>query len=224
MTILWPDVLKDASCSPPELRNAARGGGASFTGAEQQVYSDAGRWEISYKVPVRNRAQRLAWRAMIPCLREGEPIIAKVFDKDRARGFNGAAPAAALSVSAAARATTISLAAANLAVEAGVHFSIGQRLYRVEKVTAYTPAASIHQQLITDGPWSDSAVWVDDGSQPAAYTLKITPPLREAAASGTAVDFVNLVCLCVQASDDGNGDLALDNASTGTPALKLVEY
>ncbi len=224
MTIAaWPAVLKPRNCSPPELRNAARGGGQSFTGVEQRVFSDAGRWEITYEVPVSTRAQQLAWRAMVARLRSGEDILLTIFDKFRPAGVPGGAWGAAVSTDAALRATTVHLVTVNVRVEAGVHFSIGQRLYRVVSVVAQTPATSISDWLTSDSPWSDSGVWVDDASSGgAAYEVKILPPLRAEADSGTAVEFEDLVCLCTLADASG-GDLSLDLGRFATPSITFAE-
>ncbi|WP_341989752.1 hypothetical protein [Azorhizobium sp. AG788] len=224
MTIAaWPAVLKPRNCSPPELRNAARGGGQSFTGVEQRVFSDAGRWEITYEVPVSTRAQQLAWRAMVARLRAGEDILLTIFDKFRPAGVPQGSWGAGVSSDAALRATTLHLVTANVKVEAGVHFSIGPRLYRVMDVVSQTAATSISDWFTTGAPWSDAGIWVDDaGSGLAAYEVKILPPLRAAAPSGTTANFRDLVCLCTLA-DMSSGDLSLDLGKFGTPSITFAE-
>ncbi len=223
MTIAWPSVLVPADGSPPELRNASKGGGRTVSDTEQRVFSDAGHWEINYKFPIWTTAHQLAWRAVVPRLRAGEDILVRVFDKCRPDGVAGGAWAAAVSADAAVRATTVHLVTVNVKLGWGVHFCIGQRLYRVMEVVSETPATSISDWFTTGAPWSDSGVWVDDASAGgAAYVVKILPPLRAAVTSGAAVEFEDLVCLCMLA-DMSSGDLSLDLGKFGAPSIAFAE-
>lgn len=224
MTAAWPDVLVPRSVVGPELRNSARSGGPSLSGAEQRVFSSAGRWEIKYEgFPVNTRAQVLAWRAMADRLRAGEDILLKVFDRNRADGADGAEPLAHAVGAAAAGTTTLQVEASGLDLEPGIHFSIGQRLYRIKEITAVTSSDSLLDIILSESKtWSDAALWVEDGTGGSVYTVNFLPPLRAAAAALSTLDFVNLVCLCTPV-DLNDGDLSLDMGRFGTPSITFRE-
>ena len=222
--ISWPEILIPRS-NPHDLRNMAATGGRTGSGREQRVFNDAGYWEIGFNsVPIRTRAQALAWRAMVSKLRTGEAILVKIYDKWFADGANGVVQEARVGANAALRATTMMLTTINLELEPGVEFSIGQRLYRITEVTSHDPAEAIADWLTTGSPWDDvDGIWVDapmNGS--ASWTVKILPPLRAAAAAGAEADFRDRVCLCV-IDDVGGGGLDLDLARFADPSITLIE-
>lgn len=212
MTIdAWPDVLVPQSIGRPDLRGAVTTGTRTNTGAEQRVYSGAGRWEFRYSIPVHTRTKVLAASAMMDRLRSGESIVLKIYDMQRAYGLDGETPAATLSGSVAAGATSLTLTAVTGRIEPGVHFSIGQRLYRVNRITS---GSSYTDETV----WTDGEVLDDDGP----ITVAFLPPMRAAASSGAPVSFDNLICLA-DLKDVTEGDIDLDLGKFGTLSLTFVE-
>ncbi len=218
MAIAFDDDLKPQACNA-ELRNFHKSGGRSATGREQRVFGDAGFWEISYRsMPMRARRDRvLAYRATIARLRQGEEIIAKVFDLFRCIGQGPASVVA----NASQRATTIMINGVDAELQPGHHFSIGYRLYRVTEIADQTETPiGVVTGTYTGDTWDDSDVWVDDPI--ITSTIKFLPPLRAAAVAGATVDFENLKCLCVL-KDMSDGDLDLELGRFGSPSFTLIE-
>jgi len=221
MTITWPDILKPNSFSV-ELRSHAVSGGRTATGREQRVIGDAGYWSLNYTVPVRTRAQVLEWRAMVDRLRAGEAIAARICDLQKPDGIKDAWSAVAASA-AALRATQISITATHLQLEPGHHFTVGQRLYRINQVIAHNFGDALWANLNEGEAWSDGNVWLDDpydGSN--TYTVKFLPPLRAAVDGGDTLEFDALVCLAVP-DEMTTGALDLDLGRFSDPTLALIE-
>lgn len=129
MTIeAWPASLVPQMIGRPDLRGSVTVGSRTNSGSEQRVFSGAGRWEFRYRIPVQKRDQVLAASAMMDRLRSGESIVLKIYDMQRAYGLDGAAPAATLSGSVSAGATSLTLASPTAEIEPGLHFTIGQQL------------------------------------------------------------------------------------------------
>lgn len=224
MTIsAWPEALAPSTIGRPDLRSSMIAGTRTTAGTEQRVFSSAGRWEIRYTIPVMTRAKVLAYSAVMDRLRSGESVVLKVFDMHRAEGFGGAEPVAELVSSVSAGATSAQIDASGLTLEIGVHFSIGQRLYRINRVTAEIASDSLVDIILSEEkPWADAADWVEDGSHGSRYSITFLPPLRAAASSGATVEFTDLVCLC-DLKDVTAGDLDLDMGKFGTAQLTFVE-
>lgn len=222
MTVQWPSVLVPRSVTGPELRGAAISGGRATSGDEQRVYSDAGRWEVSYTVPIRTRAQALAWRSMTARLRAGEDILLTVYDRWRPQAVIAGDTLAEMHVSAGARATAVTLGTMGFPVEEGLHFCIyGDRLYRITGVGAQSELTiGLAAAVSEDELWDDGDVWVDDPMILSETT--ILPPLRSAIPAGTAVGFRDLVLRAVLA-DLSAGDLDLDLGRFGDPTITFRE-
>ncbi|GLK86696.1 hypothetical protein [Ancylobacter defluvii] len=205
-----------------ELKGLVSSGGRVADGREQRVQDDVGFWRVSYSFAIRNRAQALAYRALLTRLRAGENIVAKVFDAYGVTVTNTAAtPSASVAVDAELRATTLNMWTMGLDLEPGISFSIGNRLHRITEIVART-AGSV-------GTWSDAGTWNDAGrwmDAPAAtadgWEIRFMPPLREVIDAGTVVDFINLQCLCV-IENVTDGDMDLELGFFGDPTLPLIE-
>lgn len=223
MTItVWPEILK-ARIWDPHLRNLASSGGTSATGRTQRIFGDAGLWEVRVSdIAVRNRAQAAAYRALIARLRTGEDILLPVRDLYAAVGSRVASASATLAGDAALRATEIALSVSGIDVEPGHHLTLGDRLHLVTEVVAGPTEATLLNQLVSDSAWSDALPWSDTVDGSVAYTVKLLPPLRAAAASGNPVQFKNLALRCVL-KDTGDGDLDLDLGRLGRPSLTFIE-
>lgn len=219
MTIRWPcDVLRPQNVAF-DIASRSLAGPTSVSGLTQVVASDAGIWKATYgSVIVNRRNHVLAWRAiatlmegrlgsiLVPLCRAYQPVAEDgvldsvphdddaFFDDDS--GYVGESILVTLGGSLAARAV-----AANIVIEyggdiePGMHFSIGERLYRVRTIV-YS---------------SDTA---------AAITFR--PPLREAATSGAILDFDDPICRMRLATDqEMNLELALRRF--GTPTVNFIE-
>lgn len=218
MAIVFDDDLKPQACNA-ELRNFHKSGGRTATGREQRVFGDAGFWEISYRsIPMRGRRDRvLAYRAMIARLRQGEEIVARVFDLFRCKGQEPLRIASA----AAMRATSITIEGIDADLLPGHHFTIGNRLHRVTEVTAQSEKATgVVTGTYTGEAWTDADIWVDEPA--VSSTVKFLPPLRSAVAADALVEFDDLKCLCVL-KDMSDGDLDLDLGRFGSPSFTLIE-
>ncbi|MBS7542536.1 hypothetical protein [Ancylobacter oerskovii] len=205
-----------------ELKGLVSSGGRVADGREQRVQDDVGFWRHSQTYAIRNRAQALAYRAMLTRLRAGEAILAKVFDAYGPPTTGTVAePSASLTAAADLRATTVSISTFGLILQPGIAFSIGHRLHRITKVVFHTPGGTAAWN--GSAPWDGSAPWI---GQPAAgpdlWTVNIQPPLRQDLAAGTNVDFFNLQCLCV-IEDVTSGDIDLDLGFFADPTLSLIE-
>ncbi|MBS9476247.1 hypothetical protein [Ancylobacter radicis] len=220
MTIdAWPPALVPQMIGRPDLRGSVTSGTRTTSGVEQRVYSGAGRWEFRYRIPVHTRAKVLAASAMMDRLRSGESIVLKIYDMQRAMGLDGDVPAATIAGAVSAGATSLTLASPTAEVEPGLHFSIGQRLYRINRVTDGAASETIPGVILSDdAAWDDELDWDDGGN----VTVSFLPPLRAAASSGAAVTFEDLVCLA-DLKDVTEGDMDLDLGKFGTLSLTFVE-
>lgn len=199
-TIMWPiHVLRPTSVAfniaPRSLASPS-----SVSGFGQVVSSDAGIWKITFGgLVIRNRQHVLAHRAiatllegrlnpiLVPLCRGYQPVpdgaVADgLYDEvphddntffDDESGYVGTVIDVVAAGNAAARAVSMNVTV-NYAgdIEAGQHFSIGERLYKVRTFDADTSA------------------------------LTFRPPLREAVTAGARLEFDNPICRVRLAGDD----------------------
>jgi hypothetical protein len=208
-TLDWPAQLRPANLRLA-LVNSSISGGRSATGREQVVQGPGGIWSLRYSgVYVRNAEQIRAIRALEARL-DGRAGLLRlpVYDCFRTRGFfgdpanagfrhvphsdgasfsdttyyrqSGSGAAITLTANAALNATTLAIAWNDLPPTEGLHFSIGDNLYRIARLQP---------------------------SGIGAGTITIRPWLRTAASSGAALNFATPRVLMRLAQDDG---LALD--------------
>lgn len=166
-------------------------GGTAISGEEDVIQTDGGgRWEVSWgEIDLDTVYQRRLWDAWTSHLAGGsQPVLVPLLSVDtapRSVAGNGlAVPSdlyvddewfptearfasphivAAVGTNAALRATTLTIVISQgAAVQPGVKFSIGRRAYKVERVLSRNGLAA---------------------------TCKISPPLREPATAGGAVNF-----------------------------------
>lgn len=221
MAITWPTVLVPRRCDPT-LRNFTAGGARAKTGRQQRVFSDAGFWVVPYvDFPIYTPAHTRAWNAMIARLRQGEQIIAKIFDHSTPDGGLNTDASAELSGSHAARATQATIKATGIVVALGSYFSIGNRLHIVTEVVSGS-GALVHNPISDSGPWDDSLPWEDGEPPEVTYVVKFLPPFRSAYGDETAVRFDNLT-LTAELESLTDGDLALDVGRWGTASMTLRE-
>lgn len=208
-TLDWPAQLRPANLRLA-LAGQSVSGGRTATGREQVVAGPGGRWTMRYSgVYVRTAEQIRALRALEARL-DGRAGLLRlpVYDCFRTRGFfgdpanagfrhvphsdgasfsdaayyrqPGSGAAITLAANAALNATTLAIAWNDLPPTEGLHFSIGDDLYRIAR-------------LQTTG--------VGTG------TITIRPWLRAAASSGATLNFLNPRAVMRLSQDDG---LALD--------------
>jgi hypothetical protein len=221
MAFTWPSVLIPRRCDP-HLRNMVKTGGRTSTGREQRVFFDAGYWIVPMSdFPFHDESSVRAWRSLLSRLRQGQSVNAKIFDAAAAEGGDNPSASATLSGSHAVRATSVTMSTRGIKVTAGVLFSIGNRLHQVDEVVS-GGSGSIYNPVVTNGLWNDDELWNDGTPGSVTYSLKISPPLRSAYASGTAVRFSNLTLECV-VDELTDGELNLDLGLYGNPSLTLRE-
>lgn len=223
MTIAtWPAVLR-ARIWDPHLRNLSASGGTSPTGRTQQVFGDAGLWEIRVSdIVVNDRSRVAAYRALIARLRAGEDILLPVRDCFQPVGNRVTSASARFAAGAPLRETRIALSVAGLDVQPGYHLTIGDRLHLVTEVVSGPAKPPFLNQLVTRSPWSSAVPWASAVVRAADYSLKILPPLRAAQASGNLASFRDLRLRCVL-KGAADGDLDLDLGRFGRPSLTFIE-
>lgn len=224
MPEIWPTILRPRSILfEPQFNN--RSGGMSISGVEQVVSSSAGRWRAVYGgIAVRNREHVKAFRALSVQL-EGRlgTVVLPLCDKARApwpsaggkevkgygkiphsdkalfydkSGYYQPVITAHVAAGALLGATTIFLAVTYGGfLEPGQHFSLGNRLYRIQRVM---------------------------GAAGPIFELRICPPLRAAATFNDLAEFNRPVCLMKLATDDAM-DLDLDLNRLGSPTVNFIE-
>lgn len=146
--------------------------GRSLTGKKQFVQIDAGFWVIVLEnIRINTRQDVLAWRkiegalngrantALIPIPSENATTVATV-DVDVDMGA----------------ATVFLDVSAGDDPEEGMHFSIGQRLYRIKQIVAQVGSV---------------------------FELKVLPPVRDFISAGAVAEFASPVCRCRLMRDDG---------------------
>lgn len=215
MTIRWPcDVLVAKNVSF-DLDSRSLAGPASVSGASQVISSDAGIWKATLgEIVIATRNAVLAHRALaallegrlgsviIPLCRAYQPVPdgaveAGLYDavphSDDAffsdgSGYVGRVIDVTVAGSYSPRAVSMFAGVTHAGlIQAGQHFSIGERLYRVRSYD------------VTSG------------------VLTFRPPLREAVTSGTKLNFDDPVCRMRLMQDDGMDlELAMRRFGTPT--------
>lgn len=183
--IYWPYAVLPPRKVMAEVVPATTGGGRSITAVEQVVSYDAGYWEIDLdEIPFASRAHKLAWREVAAVLngRLGTCAV-PVYDSDTApwaldangklRKVGGSI-VGQVYVDAVLGATTVQLLiTSGGALQAGQDWSVVNRLYRIKSITS--------QAAVSPG---------------IVYTVKVTPPLREAIPGATMAEFEQPRCIC----------------------------
>jgi hypothetical protein len=168
-------------------------GTVSASGFTQRVSVPAQSWTIVYgNILVATAEQLRVWDAYEGYLQGGAvPVLVPLVGEADISGTIGGTVVGAT----AAGATFITIHRVGAAVVAGMHFSIGERLYRC---------------------FGTTSVGGDN------YTMSVLPPLREAAAGGAVVVFDNPAVRCRLASDD-EMTLQLEPGRMGTATVRFVE-
>lgn len=220
MTIRWPEKVLRPQNVAFDLAPRSLAGPASVSGKTQVVSSDAGLWKFTFgNVVVNGRDRVLAWRAiqallegrlgtiLVPLCRGYQPVPAGAVEaglwgdvphSDDAdfsddTGYVGTVISVVAAEDVASRAVSMTADVTYSGdLQSGQHFSIGERLYRIRTFDA------------------------DTG------TMTFRPPLREAVAAGTELNFDGPVCRMRLASDDAM-DLELALRRFGNPTVNFLE-
>jgi hypothetical protein len=200
--IRWPCELLRPQNVSFDIDSRSLAGPASVSGATQVVASEAGIWKATYgNIIVKSRAAVLTHRAiaallegrlgsiLVPLCKAYGPSSGAVVDQgyfaqvphsddaffDDGTGYVGSLTNVVLAANAAVRATTLNVTVTYAAddIQPGMHFSLGERLYRVRTFDASTG------------------------------TMTIRPPLREPATAGDQLEFDDPVCRMRLLQDDG---------------------
>ena len=221
MTIRWPETVLRPQSVAFDIAPRTLAGPTSVSGLAQIVASDAGIWKAKFgAVMLRNTTHVLMWRAidnllegrlgtiLVPLCRGYQPAPAgsdalydsvphsddTYFDDDS--GYTGGVIDVTLSADAAVRATSASI---NIGyadtLQPGQHFSIGERLYRLRAVI-YTA--------------------------PTTADITFRPPLREAATTGTSLNFDDPVCR-MRLVDDSQMALDLAHRRFADVSVNFIE-
>ena len=203
MTFAWPmDVLRPRAFKIDPAWRSTRGA-PSINGKTQVVSSDAGIWVATLgNIDVRGKDRILAFRGistqlegmlnpiLIPLGRAWQPY--HPYDThlyDEGQLVIDVVAAGSVGLRGVQIAVTVNHAEA---LQAGQHFSVNERLYRVRSYNADT------------------------------HVLTFRPPLREAIANGTRLEFDNPGCRMKLASD-GEMDLDLQMLKAAEVSVNFVE-
>lgn len=202
----------------------SRSGGASLTGSEQIIVSNAGRWRASVTLTVRGEAANLALRAMVASL-EGRAgtILVPVWERFRSKDMDGRtlSPASGVGYSCSDYNFDVTGFGQSDAVFAqmAVNASAGATQISVDLVDGEGPRPG-HFFGIADRIHRCAAVWQEEEGDPTQ--IRFWPRLRAAALAGATVILDRPVCL-MRFQDDAAGDVALSRAQSGVVKLDFVE-
>lgn len=184
--VIWPDILIPTGGGNPLPSFANVAGPASADGQAQVVATDAGFWKMSMaQVPIYGVKRWRAWNAtamqlsgrarscLIPIYSRAWAPWPNFYDgkkpKPPKKGSNS--PGALIwatmngTLAQGGSSATIRLKQGS-AIEAGIHFSVAERLYGVQKVNS----------MARDG-------------NDRLYSVTLWPPAREAVPAGTRLEF-----------------------------------
>lgn len=223
----WPSSLRPNNSVIPWIEGNVASAGASLTGQERVIQTDAGRWRYGFTVPIRTRNHALAWRALTG-LTEGRahlirvPICDGLFD-----------PAAVAGV----RSALVRDYRNGLPHGDGALFDDGAGYAAaLTTATAYGNAGAGATSITLDMPTGlrpDPGQFFSDGDRfykiktatlvsGTRYTLTFVPRLRAAITNGTELSFDRLSCL-MRFSDDGVLRTDLASLRYGEIAVEFVE-
>lgn len=219
MTDLWPIHVLTPRNLARSYTPRTLAGTTALSGFTQAIVSPAAGWRIKYEnIAVRTAAQINTWDALEAIL-EGRatPILVPLCEGrrrpfsdpeappvphddetpfDDGTGYDQPSIVAKFTADAALRATEVSLTVIQGGtLTAGHHFSVGERLYRIQRIVT------------------------QDG---ASYTIKIRPGLREAVLDGDEANFERLWCKCRLASDNEMA-LTLEMMKRGFGTVNFIE-
>lgn len=212
--ITWPSSVLKATGGRVRIVSMNIGGGRAFSGGEQVVASDAGLYALTMgPIHVTSNEQVKAWNTMeavlggrsntalvpaLDCKRAPWPLVngkpvtdlgnvpfsdGTFFDDGSGFGQLVIAATAESDIEAGAVAAVIRIARGG-ALEAGHHFSVGERLFRIVRILSANPSG-----------------------QDVVYSVKLALPAREAVGAGSTLNFDNPMFRAVLATDD---EMALD--------------
>lgn len=207
----WPGTLVPVHTATPWLEKQIASSGATLTGQERVVVTDAGRWRYAMSVPIRKPQQVLAFRALMALTQGKAGLIRVPFCDCRqdvsaglplpkaapngvahsdgaphadGTGYEQVAITAMVATSAATGATSVQLTLPSyITLQPGQMFSDGDRAYVVQSVAPVTGST---------------------------YTVRFLPRLRAPLAAMSFVDLDRLSCVMRLTSEDAlRADLQL---------------
>lgn len=218
MADLFPTARFGFMQQEVDIERQTISGGMALSGAEDKISADGGGRvfaEFSNGALV-DRATVLAWRAMLGVLEEGATAVIVPFCDPRHQPYSGVHRVTY------GDDTTHSDGSEFVGGDSFGYASAAGAL----RATSLAFSGSFLQPLIggewftvehpTKGPRAYKVIAIDADTS----TLTFRPPLREAIASGTELDFANPRCLMVQ---DGRTSSSLENRRQTTAAIRFVE-
>lgn len=216
---MWPCAVLRARDVAFNLNERTLGTAPSVSGYAQVVSGGPPIWTATFgNIDIRTQAQRLAFKALgtvlqgrlniirVPMCRGDQPTpagyVVEDITYDDDAYFDDDTPfiqpviSAEVLVAASAGAVSVNMQAATIGdVQAGQHFSIDERLYRIIGVS-------------------------DNGS--GNFDLSIWPPLRKDVAAGEWMEFDDPTCRMRLATDQ-EMNLDLQMRRFGSPTVRFVE-
>lgn len=193
-TVTWPECSLIPRRINVDVVSPTVSAGRAFSGFEQVLKPDAGFWRITYyDIAVRSRAEALLWRQIETDLNGRVGTICVPVYEGKLSAVDILAVAVTQYPIGAASVGIVQTAGAD--IRAGMHFSVGEWLYRIKSVT-------------------------DPGQ---GYTLaKIWPPLRAIIQAAEPLEFNLPRCRCRLERDDSM-DINLELLRFGNPSVTFVE-
>jgi hypothetical protein len=226
--IVWNSLLKPNNGGFGQLVRSLSGG-PSLSGFEQVVPQMTDRWQARYQIPVRNRDQMLAMRAMLSNLRGRTGTIALPAYENRyapwrtdqygrrftpryvrTRALDGSPYADPLNINDTLITATIRDAAPAMATNPVLRITQGAAPQRGNRFSINTRLYEIIDLSPIDA---------------TDYYIIVWPWLRFAVAAGTVADFTTPICEMRLISDDQGQDAmqSLDVMKYAAPVLQFEE-
>lgn len=227
--VIWPIEVLKPSAGKSKVTAATVGGGRSLSGLEQIIQNDAGFWRLTMaNIVIRSHQHVRLWNAleailqgrsgtvlvpMIDCGRQPWPFVdghavtsyGQIPFSDGAlfndgTGFYQPVIEATVLGTIAARATSGTLHVTyGGEVMAGMHFSVGERAYRIKRVSGTVESGDI-----------------------VTYDITFWPPAREAMSDGADIDF-DRPKFRARLATDTEMDMDPDMLVFARPTLNFVE-
>ncbi len=190
----WPTCVLVPSRVNVDVFAPSVSPGRSFAGFEQLIQPDAGHWRITFgEIPIRTMAHALEWRRIEGALQGRNGVVCVPVYEGK---LSETPIVTTVSSDWGIGETTVDIEqTAGEDIRAGMHFSVDDRLYRINRIDS------------TDGDVSQVVIW---------------PPLREALADGATANFNTPTCRCRLERDDSM-DVDLELLRFARPSVTFVE-
>lgn len=204
-----------------ELRTSVDVGPQDANGDEQRVHSSAGTFEMSMiGVPLPTADHVRAWRAMITRMRDGESLIARVYDLNGPPGFYTGGSTLTCVGGAAEGATQMVIETAGVVVDEGTYFGVLlDTFYIITGIVG--DEGQVMNPISGPGPWDDDIPWSDMADGANQLVVNFLPPLHRNVSDGSGLRIGYDMRLTGELVDFEEGDLTLEYGRWGWGNLTI---